>query len=425
MAGDRPNIIYLHSHDTGRYIEPYGHAISTPNVQRLAEEGVLFRQAFSAAPTCSPSRAALLTGTYPHENGMLGLTHRGFSLNDYGEHLVRVLGARGYHTALAGLQHVAAEAHQVGYDDVPPVESRRAEHVAPAAVDLIETGLREPFFLDVGFFENHRPFPEPEAADRADYVAVPPPLPDTPATRADMAAYHASVRAMDAGIGAVLAALRARGLDERTLVICTTDHGLPFPHMKCTLTDHGTGVALIMRGPGGFTGGQVVDAMVSQLDLFPTICELTNSTPPQRLRGTSLTPLVRGEVDRLHDELFAEVTFHAAYEPQRSVRTDRWKYIRRFDDRDSRVFANCDPGPSKDLLEASGWGERPQPREQLHDLVFDPQEAHNLAADPAAQQVLARLRARLDRWMEETTDPLTHGPVPAPAGARIAGPDGS
>src|ERR1051325_7822008 len=96
----RPNIIYIHSHDTGRYLQPYGHAVPAPNFQRLTDGGVLFRQAFNAAPTCSPSRASLLTGQCPHSNGMLGLAHRGFSLTDYKRHISHTLRAAGYHTEL-------------------------------------------------------------------------------------------------------------------------------------------------------------------------------------------------------------------------------------------------------------------------------------------------------------------------------------
>src|SRR5210317_136169 len=118
----RPNILYIHSHDTGRYIQPYGHAVQTPVLQQLAEEGILFRQNFCICPTCSPSRAALLTGSYPHENGMFGLAHRGFELNDYGEHLQHTLQKTGYISVIAGGQHVAHGEPEVftktiGYDD--------------------------------------------------------------------------------------------------------------------------------------------------------------------------------------------------------------------------------------------------------------------------------------------------------------------
>src|SRR5205085_5671490 len=109
-----PNILYLNSHDTGRYVQPYGHAIPTPNIQWLADQGIMFRDAFCAAPSCSGSRAALLTGEYCHNNGMMGLAHRGFSLNDYDHQLVRVLMAHGYHSELVGEQHISADPHILG-----------------------------------------------------------------------------------------------------------------------------------------------------------------------------------------------------------------------------------------------------------------------------------------------------------------------
>src|SRR5690349_7085347 len=139
----RPNILYLHSHDTGRYIQPYGHAVATPNLQRLAEEGVLFAQAFSAAPTCSPSRAALLTGQSPHASGMLGLAHRGFALNDYRQYILHTLRPHGYYGALFGVQHVARDPSVIGYDSLW-VESGHVERVAPAAAAQLPQ-LPEPF----------------------------------------------------------------------------------------------------------------------------------------------------------------------------------------------------------------------------------------------------------------------------------------
>jgi arylsulfatase A-like enzyme len=130
-------------------------------------------------------------------------------------------------------------------------------------------------------------------------------------------------------------------------------------------------------------------------------------------------PLVRGEVERLHEAIFAETTFHAAYEPQRAVRTERFKYIRRFDEYPHPVLANCDEGPSKDLLVAAGWGERIVDREQLYDLVLDPAEGTNLAADPNSGDILGEMRGRLDAWMRETDDPLLDGPVEPPPGAIV------
>lgn len=419
---DRPNILYIHSHDTGRYVQPYGHAVPTPNVQRLAEEGVLFRRCFSAAPTCSPSRAALLTGQYPHVCGMPGLVNRGFELAHPDRHLARTLKAAGYATALMGAHHVVRDPVTTGYDVVTG-KGGRAEVVAPAAVELLRGAPAQPFFLDVGFSETHRPFHAPGPREDPRSCAPPLPLPDTPETRDDMAAFKASARVLDAAIGMVLGALADAGLADNTLVIATTDHGLAFPGMKCNLTDHGTGVMLIVRGPGGFAGGAVVDAMASHLDVFPTVCDVAGIEPPTWLQGASLVPLVRGDADRLHEELVAEVSYHAAYEPQRSVRTERWAYVRRYVELATPILANCDDSPSKDVWLRHGWADRPVPREQLYDLAFDPVETCNLAGDPAARPVLEEMRGRLDRWMRETDDPLLRGPVPAPEGAVVNRPE--
>lgn len=420
----RPNILYLHSHDTGCYVQPYGHGVPTPSIQRLAEQGVLFRQSFCAAPTCSPSRASLVTGQWAHSSGMIGLAHRGFSLSDYSHHIVHTLRQAGYHSSLIGVQHVAREPATIGYDHVAPVASHRVEHVAPAAADWIGHAPQEPFFLSVGFSETHRQFHEPGPDEDPRYCLPPRPLPDTPEVRQDVAAFKASARVLDRGIGMVLEALEKQGLAENTLVICTTDHGIAFPGMKCNLTDHGIGVMLIVRGPGGFTGGQVVDAMVSHVDLFPTICDLLDIEAPLWLQGTSMLPLVRGEAAEIREELFAEVTYHAAYEPQRAVRTRRSKYIRRFERRSGPVLPNCDDGLSKDVWLRHGWADRPPEMEQLYDLVFDPNESNNLAGDPAMARVLGEMRERLERWMRATDDPLLAGTVPAPSGARVNDPDG-
>jgi arylsulfatase A-like enzyme len=224
-------------------------------------------------------------------------------------------------------------------------------------------------------------------------------------------------------MGAVLDALDANGLADNTLVICTTDHGIAFPRMKGYLTDHGTGVMLIMRGPGGFTGGHVCDALISHIDLFPTICDLLNIDYPSWLQGTSILPLLREEVEQIHDAIFAEVTYHAAYEPMRAVRTQRWKYIRRFDHHLGPVLPNCDDSLSKDVLIRHGWKERPRPLEQLYDLIFDPNEACNMANDLSVALVLEEMRTRLDDWMRDTNDPLLYGPVAPPPGAKLNDPE--
>jgi N-sulfoglucosamine sulfohydrolase len=415
---ERPNILYIHSHDTGRYVQPYGFQVPTPNIQLLADQGILFREAFCASPTCSGSRASLLTGLHCHNNGMLGLAHRGWKLNDYRQHWVHTLRGVGYRSILIGEQHISVDPGVIGYDEIVPVDSNHAEYVAPLTIETLRDVGSGPWFMSVGFFETHRDFFAPTSVRDTLYSLPPSNLPDVIVTRRDMAAFKASARSLDQGVGSVLHALHDFGLVDETLVICTTDHGIAFPGAKATLYDRGIGVMMIVRGPG-FTGGKVIDSQVSHLDVFPTLCELAKAAPPPWLQGVSLMPLVRGEVDRVRDALFAETTYHAAYQPHRAVRTERWKYIRRFDEYPHPILANCDDSETKGLLVEAGWGEQLVPEERLYDLVLDPQEGRNLADDLGQAEVLAGMRARLDAWMRETDDPLLEGPVPPPPGSAI------
>lgn len=429
----RPNIIYVHSHDTGRYIRPYGHDIPTPHLQRLADDGAIFRQCCTAAPTCSPSRAALLTGMAPHSCGMFGLAHRGWRLNDYGQHIVHTLREEaGYESVLCGFQHVAHErtvpggSEAIGYDRILPNPGGDSRGRGETAGEFIREDHDRPFFLSVGFQDTHRGFPERDERDDPAFTQVPAPLPDHPDVREDMARFKASARRFDAGVGAVLDALEETGLDEETLVIATTDHGIAFPAMKCNLTDHGTGVMLLMRGPrslGGLRGGRAIDALTSQIDIFPTICDLVDIPHPDWLQGNSLMPVIQREVAEVNDEIFGEVTYHAAYEPKRTIRTQRWKYIRRFDERERPVMCNCDGSPSKRVWMEHGMAERPVAQEQLYDLMFDPNESNNLAGDPAYDDVRADLAGRLESWMGRTGDPILRGERPVSDTLRTNSPD--
>ena len=424
---NRPNVLYLHSHDTGRRIAPYGFPVDTPNLSQLADEGVLFRNAFCAAPTCSPSRAALLTGQSAHGAGMIGLNHRGFTLAHPRRHLAAFLQDHGYDTALAGVNHVAADVAEVGYGGVVPTDSGHARDVAPAAAAWLRRKPARPFFLDVGFVETHRGrFVTPEdldPRDRPDRQQPPAGLPDVPETRLDAARFATAVRAFDEGVGTVLGALRDAGLEGDTVVVCTTDHGVSFPGYKCALNDGGLGVMLLMRGPADFLrGGATADGLVSQIDVYPTLCELLDLPRPGWLEGNSLVPLLRDGAE-VNDAVFGEVTYHATYEPMRCVRTPRWAYVRRFGDRLRPTPSNADDGPSKDVVAAAGGFDRPHPRERLHDLHLDPCERENLIDDPAHAEAAAALRGRLEEWMAATDDPLLRGPVPLPAGAVANAPD--
>lgn len=420
------NIVYIHSHDTGRIVEPYGYPVPTPQLNKLAGESVLFERMFCANPTCSPSRAALLTGQHPHSCGQFGLAHRGFEMPSFDRHIVRHLAAHGYTTAMSGIQHVAAphgpeSAVRIGYDEYLGSE-KEAETVAAR---WLEGRPSSPFFLSCGFRETHRPFPEPDDVDRAGgHVA--PGYPDDPALREDFAAYRKSARILDEKIGVVLEALDRADLADETIVLCTTDHGIPFPEMKCTLKDAGIGVMAFLRIPG--VEPRRVDGLASHVDLFPTFCDLLEIPHPAWLQGTSLMPLVDGSAESVRDEVFSEINFHSAHEPVRAVRTDRYKLIRRYDNRSKQVLPNVADGGSKEYFLAHGWNDGPPPAEALYDTKVDPYEQTNRVDDLALAAVHGELCARLDRWMRETADPLlgrSPGPdaLEPPSGAILNSPD--
>ena len=402
LSMTRPNILYIHSHDTGRYVQPYGCAIPTPNIQKLAEEGILFRQAYCASPMCSPSRAALLTGQSPHSCGQFGLVNCGFTLRDPEKHLAHTLKNNGYYTALYGLQHVHLNPAVLGYERIVEIQKNErnidgvlykydAEPTTQAAIEFLNEQPRQPFFLTVGYFETHHDFPKLGPDDDIRYCPIPAPLPDTPPIREEMARFKASAKILDNNMGAVIDALETNGLKDNTLVICTTDHGIPFPGMKTCLTGHGTGVMMMLCGPGEFSGGRVSDSLVSQVDIYPTLCELLEIDPPQWLEGKSMLPLIRDEKEEINEEVYYEANYQGIYyTPQRAVRTQRWNYVRHYD-RQSNVA-----------------------QEQLYDLILDPIERNNIADEPSMRDTLKDLQIRLNHWMEETEDPLLHGSVPLP-----------
>jgi arylsulfatase A-like enzyme len=438
-----PNIVIVITHDTGRHLGAYGRAVATPSLDRLAAEGVLFEQAFCPSPQCSPSRASLLTGLMPHRHGLIGLAHRGFSLRPDAlqRTLPRLLGEAGYRTHLFGFQHEAANPHDLGYQHVvqPPSTGARPHlcgDVAPAAAACLASGPAEPFFAMVGFEETHRPFDPTDTP--LDDIEVPAFLPDTPVVRRDVADLEGAVRQADAAIGQIVTALDRSGLADRTLFIYTTDHGIAFPGAKGTLFDPGLEIALIARGPGGFSGGRRLRGLVSNVDLFPTILELCGIVPPADPAapvvtadsaapgdsdGVSLLPLVAGEVREVRRELFAELTYHTAYDPMRAVRTERYSYVRSFAERPLHLPAHVDASLTKDLLRDAGYFEQRRPPEMLFDLVDDPWERNNLAGDPTHASVRDALRDRLERWMQATGDPLLTGAVAAPAGATLTSAD--
>lgn len=408
------NFVYVHTHDSGRVMQPYGTAADNPALMELAESGTVFRQMYCAAPTCSPSRAAMLTGTSPHSCGMLGLAHRGFALDDYSRHLGSYLAAQGYHTALIGVHHEADKlnASAIGYSEWCYEKGK-----GNTATDLNHLGrvreflsrakeLDKPFFLSFGMRNTHRPWPAAKHPS-PDFVVPPYPVADTPENRLDFCDYLESLSQADACVGGLISSLKENGLWDNTIVLYTTDHGPAYPNMKCNLYDTGTGVAFILRRPGRTHA--VCDALCSHIDLFPTVCDLLGVGKPDWLEGRSMLPLLDGSAEEINEFVFSEVTFHATYEPARAVRSRHYKLIRFYDGGELAKLPNIDESSAKSLYTSKPLSRTPRPRELFFDLDADPTERINLVSHPAYAKEYARHSGALDDWMRRTNDPLLCG----------------
>jgi len=417
----KPNILIVITHDTGRHLGCYGRNVETPNLDKLADEGIIFTNLFCTAPQCSPSRASLLTGKYPHNHGLIGLAHRGFRLNMNEPLLPALLKHAGYSTYLFGFQHESSDPYSLGYQKVFKAKSNSCLDVTPLVLDFLAKKPKEPFFVMVGFSETHRPFPEYDGP--IDNIEGLPYLPDVEDVRRDLASLYILVRRVDEKVGEILRAVDNIGLRQNTLVVFTTDHGVAFPGAKATLFDPGIEIAMLMRGPGGFEEGKRIDTLLSNLDFAPTILDLCGIPIPREMQGRSMLPVIRGESDRLHDWIFVEQTYHAAYDPLRGVRTERFKYIRSFEKRPFWFPPNVDGGLSKEVARRFGYFSKPRPTEMLFDLYKDPWERKNLAADPSYADALEKMRTILEEWMRRTNDPLLKGYVPPPPDAIVTPPD--
>ena len=234
---EKPNILMVITHDTGRHLGCYSRRVRTSNLDRLAGEGVIFKNFFCTAPQCSPSRASFITGRYPHNNGLIGLTHRGFRLNSDESLLPALLAGQGYSTHLFGFQHESPNPYALGYQNVVKGKNNSCLNVTPLLLEFLSGKPKKPFFAMVGFGETHRSFPKYNGP--TDDVPVLPYLPEDDDIRRDLAAFYIVVRRVDRKIGQILTALDETGLTDDTLVVFTTDHGIAFPGAKATLYDPG------------------------------------------------------------------------------------------------------------------------------------------------------------------------------------------
>lgn len=429
-ATRRPNILVAIADDwswmhAGAYGDP---AVRTPTIDRLAREGMRFTHAYVAAPSCTPSRAALLTGQYPHRldegSQLWGFLPGRFAV--YPE----LLAAAGYHAGSTRKGWGPGQLAPGGRTQDPA--GRKHDDFA-AFMGTRPAGA--PFVFWFGSQDPHRPY-EAGTGARAGIdparVAVPPFLPDTPEVRADIADYLFEVERFDRELGEIVAALERTGELDNTLVVVTADNGMPFPRAKATVYDGGTRVPLVVRWPGQVRAGAVSDAMVSLVDLAPTFLEVAALAPRADMSGRSLHRLLRGEAEPGRDRVFVERERHANVRrgdlsfPVRAVRTRHHLYIRnlrpdRWPAGDPELyhsvgpFGDIDDGPAKQVL-LRRRGDRAiapffalatakRPAEELYALTDDPHQLANVAADPGHAGALSTLRAALDTWMRDTGDP--------------------
>ena len=452
-APGRPNILFILIEDQGAHLGCRGTpGLKTPHFDQLAASGTLFREAFTAYPVCSPSKACIYTGLYPHVNGLRNNTqnypkpaarltaaernnpiYRHVQLKPACVTWVELLRQQGYYLGQSGKLHVA------------PVEKFPFdEYLGHGPGRELVTGFlgratasKKPWLLFHNLITNpHRPYRNSDAGPIGvdpQQVKLPAFLPDTPVVRQDWAEYLDGIQLADAALGEVLAVLRETGQEQNTLVICMAgDHGPAFPHGKMQPYDLGLRVNFILRAPGG-KAGQVSDALVSTVDFMPTVLDYAGSAPPPALPGLSLRPLLEGRPGaKGHDAIFAEVTGETQLgKPgmeERSIYDGRYHLILRdhlelhrainADSRDWATWRNRTwaetlrvkdqfPAAYRVLteMEPHRFGVT-LPRVELYDLKSDPDELQNLAAQPAQRETRQRLLQMLEQWCRDTHDEL-------------------
>ena len=426
----RPNILFCFADDWAwPHAGAYGDkVVKTPNFDRIAREGVLFTHAFSAAPSCTPSRAAILTGQAPHrlaEGGNLW----SFLPARYPVY-PNILERNGYVIGFMGKGWGPGDFKAGGRTRNPAGQN------FPGFAQFLKTvPADKPFCFWFGSRDPHRAYEKGSgvaSGKKLEDVVVPPYLPDTPEVRSDILDYYVEVERFDRDVGEHLRLLEETGRASNTLVIISADNGWPFPRGKANVYDAGSHQPFAVRWPAKVKGGATSDAFVNLTDLAPTFLEAAGLKPREEMTGLSLLPLLMTGKQSGRDVVFLERERHAnarkgdlSY-PTRAVRTVDFLYIRNL--RPDRwpagdpvkwvavgPFGDCDASPSKDfILEhredaafqkyfQSAFGKRPA--EELYDLKKDPHQLENVAEKSDYAAAKKKLRERLDRWMKETEDP--------------------
>ncbi len=406
---DQPNIIWLIADDIGwRELGCYGHpTIRTPNIDKLAQNGIRFTSAFVNASSCSPSRCSMFTGKHPHSTGAENLHD---SLPADQAIVPELLAPMNYYSGNAGKFHMgdsAAQRFDVLYNDVNQWGKF-----------FDNRPKNKPFFLYMGFHDAHRPFDrgcidEPYTHDD---IVVPPYLPDIPEAREELAGFYDEITRMDSVIGDILARLEKDGELDNTIILFCGDNGMPFPRAKCSVYDSGIETPLIMQWPKKIKPGQVNDNLVSLIDAAPTTLEYAGVSIPSDMQGHSLVTEIDDPSLPGAPYIYAEKNWHDLDDHSRAVRDHRYKYIRNaFPEIPLENSADSSVAPlfqkmrqmrdegtlSKEAMLLFRGRRAP---EELYDLSRDPWEFKNLVNQPAYQTVLKRMRQTLDQWIKETKD---------------------
>lgn len=417
---DSPNVVVVHCHDLGRWLPAYGRlSVDAPHISSLARESLVFESAFSASPLCTPARSALFTGISPHENGLMGLAHQGWSYRENVRTLPEYVRDLGVRSALLGLQHEDLDARKLGFDEVHGLgflpRALEVSKLFGRWIDQQPAG--DPFLAVVGMWEVHRPWPteDYEPVD-VNSVEVPSYLPDNEHTRRDLAGFYSAIAQLDQAVGEILSALESSSHADNTIVIFTTDHGAAFPRAKGTLYDSGVEVSLIVRPAKAARSGELrVGRLASHIDVTPSIIEMFGGNPTVvGGEGVSFAPLVTGDGEfEGHDEIYLEKTYHDGYDPLRGIRTEKYKYIRSYGNQDGASLAlDLELSETRKGL-PEGYLESRQP-EELYHLEDDPDELRNVIGQPGYEEIHADLSSRLDAWMVKTRDPILNGDISAP-----------
>jgi uncharacterized sulfatase len=428
----RPNIVLMFGDDlTWHDVGPYGgYGARTPNIDRLATESLKFNRAYSASPTCTPSRSAMFTGLYPVRNG----AHANHSLVKEGvRSLPQYLKDLGYRVVIAGKTHFGPREqfpfeYLEGSNVMPP--GKREVLWTDLGVEAIDKLLAthdkaQPLCLIVAAHSPHTTWPEVDGYD-AKQLKLPPYFVDTPRTRQARARYLTDVTQLDREVGKVDASLAKHGYADSTMFLFTSDQGAQFPFGKWNLYDAGIKVPLLVRWPGKTKPASTTDAMVSLIDLLPTFIEAAGAAPPADLDGRSFLGVLTGKTDVAREEIYASHTGDKAMNqaPMRAIRRGKWKYIVNLrPDLLYTTHVTKAPGPdgywgswvnrAKTDPKAAVLVDRYEHRkpEEVYDLESDPFELNNVANDPAHAATLAELREKVKQWRVQQGEDLSKPPL--------------